>query len=70
MRKVTRFRWDMNSETVPGRRVHSREHMTADEALAIDRTAQPLWWSKEEKWVTDAPDVPAAFDPYDPRWTT
>ena len=77
MREVAYYRWHMASETVPGKRVNSREHMTEDEARAKDPTATPLMWSKEMRPVHERPpghvnklESPEAFDPYDPRWTT
>lgn len=72
MQEVAYYRWNMTSETVPGRRVNSREHMTVEQALAKDPTATPLAWSKEMRNMPPAPrfEPTEAFDPYDPRWTT
>ena len=67
MRLMPHFRWNMASETVPGRRVISRELLTEAQALAVDPEAKPLAGSMEMR-LTD--DTEAAFDPYDPRRTT
>lgn len=68
MRLVPHFRWNMLSETVPGRRINSREHLTEEQALAVDPDAKPLAGTMEMRLTDDI--TQAAFDPYDPRWTT
>jgi hypothetical protein len=65
---VPHFRWNMASQTVPGRRVNTREHLTEAQALAADPTATPLPGTMEMRLSDEV--TPEAFDPYDPRWTT
>lgn len=68
MREAPHFRWLMLSQTIPGKRVRTREHLTAEQALAFDPDAVPLAGTMEMRLTDD--ETTAAFDPYDPRWTT
>ena len=54
MRNVEVFRWNMASETKPGKRSNTTWHMTEEEALARDPTATPVPGSGDVRVVPDS----------------
>lgn len=42
MKRVAYYRWDVASETPPGKRIRTRHMMNAEEALARDPIAKPI----------------------------
>lgn len=42
MKRIEMHRWEVASETPPGRRVKTRHHMTREEALMRDPSAVPI----------------------------
>jgi hypothetical protein len=66
MQHLPHFRWNLTSDTVPGKRVNSTILMTEEQALRQDPTATKLPGSMEMKPIDETPE---AFDPYDPRHT-
>lgn len=42
MKQVEHWRWIVNSETPPGRRIKTSYRMTREEALKRDPTAEPI----------------------------
>jgi hypothetical protein len=41
------FRWLIQSDTLPGKRIQTRHHMTREQALARDPTATPIPGTRE-----------------------
>ena len=42
MKQVERYRWKVDSQTPPGRRITTRHYMTREQALDRDPTAEPV----------------------------
>lgn len=42
MKRVERYRWKVESQTPPGRRITTRHYMSREEALERDPTAEPV----------------------------
>lgn len=42
MKRVAYYRWNVASETPPGKRITTKHMMTAEDALARDPTARPV----------------------------
>lgn len=42
MKRVERYRWNVESQTPPGRRITTRHYMTREQALERDPTAEPV----------------------------
>jgi hypothetical protein len=47
------YRWDILSDTIPGKRVKTRYHLSPEEALARDPNAKPLPGTEDERQVPE-----------------
>jgi len=68
MKTVEYWRWEVASETPPGRRIKTRHHLRREDALARDPTATPIPGTmilreisetEEERWAAMAQRKPS-----------
>lgn len=57
-KRVERYRWNVESQTPPGRRIATRHYMTREEALERDPTAEPVGLPQ----YLDMPDSPEEIE--------
>lgn len=58
MKRVERYRWNVESQTPPGRRITTRHYMTREQALDRDATAVPVGLPQ----FLDVPETPEEID--------
>jgi len=64
MKTVEMWRWWVASETPPGKRIKTRHHMSREDALKRDPTAEPVPGTMELREIAETPEEVMQRGPY------